>query len=132
MQRSTNEFHSLGISPIHLLNDFLTKSLVDTGNEEPLPIVTRTLLPLSRISSYYDTKRCFICNHEFLHTANEFEIIQHVETCLISAGIYDPGVPIEPKQYACPNCTRQFPGDEEKAYLQHLADCFAGNFENFT
>ncbi len=48
-----------------------------------------------------------------------------MDACFASAGIDDPDVPIQPKQYKCPNCIRQFPGHEEKAYLQHLAACFA-------
>jgi hypothetical protein len=37
----------------------------------------------------------------------------------------------EPKQYQCPNCPRQFPGDDEKAYLEHVTDCLSEPVETF-
>ncbi|CAF1473425.1 unnamed protein product [Adineta steineri] len=119
LQRSTNDFHSLDT-----VNN-------DTHNEERLPFIASTLPPLSRISSYNDIKKCPICNYQFLSTANEFEIIHHVETCLSSAGIDDPVVPTAPKQYVCPNCSRQYQGNDEKAYLQHLTYCYAEDGDNF-
>ena len=118
------------------MNDFLPKSLVDTVNHETQngerPTGATHALPLlSRISSYNpnnNTRSCFICNHEFVSTANEFEIISHVDKCLSSVGIDD--VP-EPKQYDCPKCNRQFPGDQEKAYLEHLSVCLRDDVETF-
>ncbi|CAF1649343.1 unnamed protein product [Adineta ricciae] len=133
LQRSTNEFRSLGTSSVHCLFDFfLTKSLVDTVNTgERSTVITSTLPPLSRISSYNDIKKCPICNDEFSSTANEFEIIRHVESCLSTAGIEDPGAVPQPKQYVCPYCSRQFQGNDEKAYHQHLAFCYTDYPENF-
>ncbi|CAF1169100.1 unnamed protein product [Adineta ricciae] len=115
LQRSTNEFRSL--------------DTVNTG--ERSTVITSTLPPLSRISSYNDIKKCPICNDEFSSTANEFEIIRHVESCLSTAGIEDPGAVPQPKQYVCPYCSRQFQGNDEKAYHQHLAFCYTDYPENF-
>ncbi|CAF3329484.1 unnamed protein product [Rotaria socialis] len=88
-------------------------------------VTTNYLSPLSRKISCTNDRKCPICNYQFHKTANEFEIITHVDRCFIDAGMDDLAPCSEPEQYECPKCNQQFPSDREKEYREHLSDCYA-------
>jgi len=66
-----------------------------------------------------EPRRCPVCNHEFSATSEDVDMYDHIENCLFPTGINT-----QPTDYTCPNCERTFPGSEEMAYHQHLADCY--------
>ncbi len=66
-----------------------------------------------------EPRKCPVCNHEFSATSEDVDMYDHIENCLFPTGIYTA-----PKDYTCPNCERKYPGNEEMAYQQHLADCY--------
>ncbi|CAF1523468.1 unnamed protein product [Rotaria magnacalcarata] len=97
----------------------------EAQNEGRPTVTTNYLSPLSRKFSCTSDRKCPICNYQFHNTANEFEIITHVDRCFIEAGMDDLAPYPEPKQYECPKCNQQFPCDHEKEYREHLSDCYA-------
>ncbi|CAF4364747.1 unnamed protein product [Rotaria sp. Silwood2] len=120
LQRTTDELRSPDTLGLHTLDNIITESLVDAFNNE----TQYEKSPVPRQLSHNSKKRCPICNYEFLDTTDEVQIYTHVETCLISASMDDLGPFDGPRQFECPICNQQFSGNDDKAYREHLSDCY--------
>lgn len=82
------------------------------------------LLPLSSRTSCTSDRKCPVCDFQFHPTANEFEIITHVDKCMVSAGMDHFVAYSGPVQYTCPKCNLQFLYNDEMTYRVHLAECY--------
>ncbi|CAF2774227.1 unnamed protein product [Rotaria sp. Silwood2] len=120
LQRTTDELRSPDTLGLHTLDNIITESLVDAFNND----TQYEKSPVPRQLSHNSKKRCPICNYEFLDTTDEVQIYTHVETCLISASMDDLGPFDGPRQFECPICNQQFSGNDDKAYREHLSDCY--------
>ncbi|CAF3569480.1 unnamed protein product [Rotaria sordida] len=141
-EKKTLENHSPGTSPTQSLatltlqssqsiNDNQTQQIEESQNkqiedpelkhEEPH---TPTNIPSISVSPK-ETKKCPVCNHEFLLTTNDEEVYDHIEKCLFPSSIG-----VEPKDYECPYCNRKLSGNDEVAYIQHLSDCINRDIQN--
>ncbi|CAF3756994.1 unnamed protein product [Rotaria sp. Silwood1] len=94
--------------------------------QEPIP------LPIFSHSHLYNNKRtCPISNYLFLDTDNELEVNTHIVTCFNSLGINDPSSSPQSTQYECPICKQRFSGNDDKAYREHLSDCYSESDARF-
>lgn len=131
-QSPSLENHSPGVSPSQSLTTLTVKASERTeqkqdvqkqtiDNPEPTPEEPPAPIniPVVHIPSpTRETKRCPVCNHEFLPTTSDEAMYDHIETCL-----FPPSARVEPTNYECPYCNKKLPGNDESAYLQHLSDC---------
>jgi hypothetical protein len=129
--------HSPGVSPTHSMATLTIEAVnsatepeptVDRQEEEPAvtpPVPTPVPAPVvieppSPISPEV-TEECPLCHRVFtLRAENDRqEIIDHVHNCLFSTNI-----PPLPTEFSCPKCEQKFTGNNERAYMQHVTDCY--------
>jgi len=129
--------HSPGTSPTQSLTALLTKEIdestvdqtsIDEKQQEQIHETVKNVVP----PLITEPKKCPVCNHIFDNTVDDYQMYNHVENCLFppitptggAAAAAVVAAPVIPKDFECPQCNRKLPGDDEKAYLQHLTDCF--------
>lgn len=89
----------------------------------PEPYVPPVIPKPVVLPSPVESKKCPVCNHEFDGISDDVEMYMHIDKCLFPTG-NQTKTQAQTRSYECPKCAQKYTADQEKAYHQHMHECF--------